>query len=1024
MTANRPRPVRVYLACALIAACISEETSVCTHYNSSLVLQSQLELTIVSYEKHFCVASYIIHEEFHKTSYSMTTATSPGIGWKDELLKDVTTVPKVGEPGTIQVTGDQAEPILLDDRGRAVMAAATYGSGRIVAYSHNGYIKQFREGKNKKFETLNSNIRTWLGIKEGGDVIYGDSLNDVGDIPKSGVLVIAGGGDKLKKFVPDILKFVKEGGGFVCGVCPWGWLQKRPKATIDGMAVQQILKEAGMSFTGETCEVTKGFSTVQSEKTPEKSVDVKPGTVKKQAADTAHTTPDMCVEKRVEKPVEKCASPTVMATATSPSGGWKDELLKDVDTVPKVGVPGNIVVFGDQAEPILLDDRGRAIMAAATYGSGRIVAFSHNGYIKQFREGKDKKFETLNRNIRTWLGMKEGDDVTDASNIKDAAEIPKSGVLLVAGGGDKGKKLIPDVLKFVKEGGGLLCGVCPWGWLQKRPRKTIDDMVLQGILNEVGLSFTAETCAVKKQISAAESKERAEVSHLGRALKAIDLDPDSVEKYAETVAENAHSIPDKCFEKRLNAPMGKCYEKCIKKHKDCIPKGGKKKVKDSRGRAVVSLTTGFLEKQAKMGKEVKAPGINDFPGDFEEEPQLQCASVIIKSARKERHSTGYYLPAGKVLTIKATTTGEHVEDWRVRVGAHSDNLSGKKEFKRWPKLSVVKRLEAETKISSPYGGLIYFESPKEAGDLTASMENVVEAPFYDLEDPRSVQNWSERRKAPGLWADLAGEHIIFTLPAASVRDLEDPSEGLRAWDDVVKAHHELRGTSPSGDHRQRIVPDRQPKAGWMHAGYPIVTNMDIAAKDKFILDGKKLRKAGNWGLFHELGHNMQRKAWTFEGTGEVTCNVFTLHAMDVVAKRDPWQHPWVRNKWPSIEQFFKDGAQHDVWKKKAGVALAVYAQLAHHFGWEPYKKVFRQYEKDPKKKEPQNNKERIILWIVRFSNEVGRNLVPLFDFWGFPHTEEAQAQVSGLDAFLPDDDLTALAPGRLAEIRGKYNIQA
>ncbi|XP_078695626.1 TRPM8 channel-associated factor 2-like [Branchiostoma floridae x Branchiostoma belcheri] len=953
----------------------------------------------------------------------MAAATSSSGGWKDELLKDLKTVPKAGEPGIIEVSGDQAEGIVLDDQGRAVMAAATYGSGRIVAFGHNGYIKQFREGKNKNFFNLNHNIRTWLGIDgEGGEITFGDTLKTVEDIPKSGVLVVAGGGDKLKKFVPGILKFIQEGGGFLCGVCPWGWLQKRPQETIDGMALQQIVKEAGMSFTGEKCEVEKKkFSVVQGKEKEENGANVKQGSAKKQAVDT----PGKCVEKRVEMPEEMCASPSVpmAAAATSPSGSWKDELLKDVTTVPKVGVPGNIVVFGDQAEPILLDDRGRAIMAAATHGAGRVVAFSHNGYIKQFSEGKNQKFETLNRNIRTWLGMKEGDVVTDAGNIKEAADIPTSGVLLVAGGGDKGKKLVPDVLKFIREGGGLLCGVCPWGWLQKRPRKTIDDMVLQAIVNEVGLSFTAETCAAKKEISAAESKERAEVSHLGRALKAIDLDPDSVEKYAETVAENAHSIPDKCFEKRLNTPMEKCYEKCIKKHKDCIPKGGKKKVKDSRGRAVVSLTTGFLEKQAKMGKEVKAPGINDFPGDFEDEPQLQCASVIIKSARKERHSTGYYLPAGKVLTIKATTTGEHLEDWRVRVGAHSDNLSGKKEFKRWPKLSVVKRLEAETKISSPYGGLIYFESPKEAGDLTASMENVVEAPHYDLEDPRSVQNWSERRKAPGLWADLAGEHIIFTFPSASVRDLEDPSEGLRAWDDVVKAHHELRGTNPSGDHRQRIVPDRQPKAGWMHAGYPIVTNMDIAQKDKFILDGKKLRKAGNWGLFHELGHNMQRKAWTFEGTGEVTCNVFTLHAMDVVAKRDPWQHPWVRNKWPSIEQFFKDGAPHDVWKKKAGVALAVYAQLAHHFGWEPYKKVFRQYEKDPKKKEPQNNKERIVLWIVRFSKEAGRDLVPLFDFWGFPHTEEAQVQLSGLEAFLPDDDLTALAPERLAEIRGKYNMQ-
>ena len=53
----------------------------------------------------------------------------------------------------------------------------------------------------------------------------------------------------------------------------------------------------------------------------------------------------------------------------------------------------------------------------------------------------------------------------------------------------------------------------------------------------------------------------------------------------------------------------------------------------------------------------------------------------------------------------------------------------------------------------------------------------------------------------------------------------------------------------------------------MHSGYPIVTHLDVCEKSciNCILDLNKMKTVGNWGLFHEIGHNMQRPEWTFEG---------------------------------------------------------------------------------------------------------------------------------------------------------------
>ena len=40
----------------------------------------------------------------------------------------------------------------------------------------------------------------------------------------------------------------------------------------------------------------------------------------------------------------------------------------------------------------------------------------------------------------------------------------------------------------------------------------------------------------------------------------------------------------------------------------------------------------------------------------------------------------------------------------------------------------------------------------------------------------------------------------------------------------------------------------------------------------------------HWGMFHEIGHNVQRKDWTFEGYTECTVNIFSMFQMEFLAK--------------------------------------------------------------------------------------------------------------------------------------------
>ncbi|MFA5192694.1 MAG: hypothetical protein WC740_18455, partial [Verrucomicrobiia bacterium] len=60
-------------------------------------------------------------------------------------------------------------------------------------------------------------------------------------------------------------------------------------------------------------------------------------------------------------------------------------LLDGVHEIAAPGAPGTLCVFGDAAFPVVAGSTGReslgAVVGAARFGNGRVVAFSHDGYL-------------------------------------------------------------------------------------------------------------------------------------------------------------------------------------------------------------------------------------------------------------------------------------------------------------------------------------------------------------------------------------------------------------------------------------------------------------------------------------------------------------------------------------------------------------------------------------------------------------------------------------------------------------------
>jgi hypothetical protein len=327
-----------------------------------------------------------------------------------------------------------------------------------------------------------------------------------------------------------------------------------------------------------------------------------------------------------------------------------------------------------------------------------------------------------------------------------------------------------------------------------------------------------------------------------------------------------------------------------------------------------------------------------------------------------------------------------------------------------------KIIEANFNITSSFGGLVYFKSPKNGGELKLVLRNVVEAPYFDLISKNNVDEWiNQSRYKPGLWAEIAGEHIIFTMPSEAAQLIDNPQEVVTFWDEVVKSHHELRGTNSNDYRRERVVNDIQPSAGYMHSGYPIVTHLDVcfpkdqSKSDVCIYDVKSLRKHGSWGMYHEIGHNMQRSEWTFDGCGEVTVNIFSMNAYQRINGVPILEQTWPRNQMKRFAKFFSKTPDYKDWKSDCCMALMTFVQLIKHFGWSKMNDFMKQYEDDIKNNKVDvlpgnNNQNKIDQWVIRYSLLVSRNIKPQFEMFGLPVSSNVDEKIGHLEKWCPVEE--------------------
>jgi hypothetical protein len=673
-----------------------------------------------------------------------------------------------------------------------------------------------------------------------------------------------------------------------------------------------------------------------------------------------------------------------------------DALLQTVSSLASIarpGSPGPVALVGERAFPVVVaGDRRttRAAVGAAHYRSGRLVAYGHDGYLggagvshedtakllvasADWAASGGKRAVVVRAPEMAALLSRNGFTVLETATLP--RDFEAANLLVASMGVPLDAEGSAAIRRFVAGGGGLVTAGLGWGWLQLNSGKRLNEMSWNRVIGPMGLAFADGTVGPPLL----QQRDDAGAHNALLALRRHDAGQ-KLAQDAAIIAEAYRAVPP-------DAPYALEARRLVE---SVGPVGPTPQRPYGAAHALERLA---LVVQAEGTDPAgAATGSDAFPGAVPAAERRVRQEVRLNLAVPGWAGTGLYAPPGE--TIRVTGAPEGVT---IQIGAHADHLWHHDEWKRHPQ--IVRRFPASATVEArnPFGGLVYVDVPNgRQGTADVVIEGAVRAPRFVLGRTTNASWKSVELASNAPWTELETSKVILTVPTEAARQIQDPEALMRFWDRTMDLFEDL-GQRPLPARPERIVADVQISAGYMHAGYPIMTHLEAGSYGTNL---RFLTTEGSWGHWHEIGHNHQQPEWTWDGTGEVTCNLFTLYCMQNLAGQGLWSR--VGQSRPKMLQHIQSGAPYEAWKADPFLALYMYTQLIDAFGWEPMKKVFAQYRDLPANQRPRTDLEKRSQWMVRYSRTINRNLGPFFQKWGVPTTEEARRSIADLPEWMPE----------------------
>ena len=696
--------------------------------------------------------------------------------------------------------------------------------------------------------------------------------------------------------------------------------------------------------------------------------------------------------------------------------------------------PGCVLAaFGDAVPLAVGNSRGDqfsviSVAGAATMGNGRVVAVGHESFISGRAAGDSSESGARERRSANWPFVREcmkwlakGEplrtvylDAAAQSLIDDypakacgakaewldgydkLAALPEGSVFVT----------VPDAhpleeaarLKaFVKRGGGVLCSVVGWGWVQVSGGKSLSsENVFNAAVGECGLFASGlfglypiggliGTYGDPSYRFPVGGEEALKLALSGR--KDVDIfvggsrEVFLTELYGVLPKDDTRFIPH--LDKLADASLLDA------------PPSPENPLSFAR-RPAEHLRMSLFMRRWKSDPEREwpaHPAAAVYPG-LPSGPERVERTVEVDLSIPRWHGTGLFAAAGEPLSVEIPEGAAEL-GLSVRIGTSTCRISSGAEWLRAPDVSVELPLtKAVTKFSSPFGGLVYVDVPyglKGRGKVPVKIGRACPAAWF-VEGRDNLGSWRKAlAESPAPFAEIESDAIALTAPAAVARRAGDPGEVLALWSQVLGCDAKLAGFTPErwapAHSHGRLSPERmcfdvQLCAGYMHSGYPIM----IPAKCAPLLLSPAAMREGKidevWGFFHEMGHNHQSPDWTFSGSEEVTVNIFSLYCMEKICGMKPSEVPQMRDPalLARVERWKSNGRSFDEWKCDPWLGIVFFAELQQKYGWEAFEKLFAEYAALPEAERPKTDLEKRRQWCERLSRIVGQDLSADFSF--------------------------------------------
>ena len=707
--------------------------------------------------------------------------------------------------------------------------------------------------------------------------------------------------------------------------------------------------------------------------------------------------------------------------------------------------PSRLVVWGPEAFPVVVDEATRPFVAAGRVGPGRVLLFGHEGYLSSV-ENQDGDADQLLQNGVEWIAAgRTGLRVGLEPGLESlGAELEGRGHTLSFGGpellpgldlyitstyADVDDAAVSAYADFWARGGGVIAGGHAWWWSYSNPgRDPALDYPGDRWLRAAGLTITRDA-SVSAGLDAVTPEPPPACVNASVAL-------DALMHHADGTAPLSDADLDICARAAAGAftdlplSFSGLYDRAAALDAlvgPVVPTDASPIVPAERPLLrVAAAYEAKFDAEAPANQIAAHPAAADFPGDLPPDALIAPARALDLDAtyagRSDRYAfsapgnpvwrtTGLYAGPGRPVHV---TVGAGLDPAalsaagiRIRIGVHTDTLWDADEWHRFPDINRVEDITGPAfDVASAFGGPIQVEVPVGAnlGVLAAAFlfEGAYDMARYDAAADNAAGFLDAVGATPASWVEFGSDKIRFFLPysvAVQAYEGDNTPAGLMAfWDAVVDAEADL-ATEPHARPRAEIVVcDRQISAGWMHSGYPIMAHLDSATD--FANEGQ-LRSIGDWGAFHELGHNHQNLDWVLPGTEEGNVNLYSIYVMENVVgrPRDLAHEALVPAERAQRIQAYVDGGRNFERDWNVWTSLETYLQLQEFFGWAPFQEIFADYRQMTDADRPQDTAAQIDMWCVRSSHAVGYDLGPFYEAWGFPVGDAAKAEMATLPAW-------------------------